>query len=386
MNYLKNMLFSASATEKKIYNKFPSIVHTPLDNLFRDNRYIWEKLRNFRLNESETAANKSHLTSYPYQLLFDPTNICNLKCPLCPTWQDLKARPKGKMSLAMFKKILDETGPYLFAVNLCNWGEPLLNPDLPGMVRYAKKYNTVVGLSTNLNYLPDELAPGIAESGIDIMIISIDGASPESYSRYRRGGDLKQVLENIRKLNSCRNTGEKFPILVWQFLVNRYNEHEIDEAENMALKMGLHFIASPIRTSMGKELLMPLYQRVNETREWLPENPAFSKYSYEIGPETRTAQKTCRWLWNSAVVNWDGSLSPCCGVFEKKWDFQTCYAEGNNKMLTFHQVWNSPRYILARQLVAAYMKKSRGIDALIRKAEEQGVICSKCIRYGFLED
>jgi MoaA/NifB/PqqE/SkfB family radical SAM enzyme len=386
MNYLKNMLSSASATGKEIYKKFPSIIHPALDNLFRDNRYIGKKLRNFRLNEFETAVKRSNLMSYPYHLLFDPTNICNLKCPLCPTWQDLQARPKGKMSLDMFKKILDETGPYLFAVNLCSWGEPLLNPDLPGMVTYAKKFNTVVGLSTNLNYLPDELACGIAESGIDIIIISIDGTSQESYSRYRRGGDLQKVFDNIKKLNSCRNPEAKFPLLVWQFLVNRYNEHEIDEAENMALKMGLHFIASPIRTSMGKELLMPLYQRVSETREWLPENPAYNKYSHEIGPETRTAQKTCRWLWNSAVVNWDGSLSPCCGVFEKKWDFETCYAKGNNKMLTFHQTWNSPRYRAARSLVSEYLKKHKDNDAVIRHNGSKELICSRCVSYGFLED
>ena len=137
---------------------------------------------------------------------------------------------------------------------------------------------------------------------------------------------------------------------------------------------------------MGKELLLPLYERVKGMKDWLPENPAYSKYAYEIRPETKTRQTTCKWLWNSAVINWDGSLSPCCGVFEKIWDFETCYDEKKDKMLTLHQAWNSPRYKLARKLVSAYITNSGQLDEILKDAANEGLICSKCIKYGFLED
>jgi len=372
--------------EEQVIVKFPAYASPFLSDLFTKDRYRQEKISNFILNMNETQLKMSRLNSYPYYLVIDPTNICMLKCPLCPTWQDLKSRPKGRMDKALFTSLLDEVGKYLFAVNLCNWGEPLLNPDVPSFVRYAKKYNIVVGLSTNLNYLPKETAGELIASGIDIIVISLDGATQESYGRYRREGSFSKVLGHVEILNSYRRANKKFPLLIWQFLVNKYNEHEIGQARNMAQKNGLMFLPSSMRTSMGKELLLPLHERVKEMKDWLPENAAYNRYAYDIRPETRTAQATCQWIWNTAVVNWDGSVSPCCGVYEKKWDFARCHDDSRKPRASFHEAWNSPRYRLARALVAAYISGSQDLDELVRQSEQEGLICSRCIKYGFLED
>lgn len=253
------------------------------------------------------------------------------------------------------------------------------------MITYAKQFNTVVGLSTNLNYLPDKMVQKLMLSGIDIIVISIDGASQESYAKYRVGGNLSTVIENTEKLLLHRKNDQS-PLVIWQFLVNRFNESEIERAKDMAQKMGIQFNAVPMRTAMGKELLLPLYERVKEIADWLPANPSFHKYAYEIKPETKTTQEFCRWLWSAAVVNWDVSVSPCCGVFEKKWDFDTNYNTMERRDSPFHTVWNSSRYRLARKLVSAYMKKSKNLNRLLQKAEKESLICSKCIHYGFLED
>ena len=380
------MFFLKPVLEKNLYTKFPSFIHPFFENIFVQKKHLYKKVRNLLLNNLEMKMGRQYLISYPYYLYIDPTNICNLKCPLCPTWQYVKERPKGKMSMETFRNILDETGPYLFALSLFNWGEPLFNPHLPAMINYAKQYNIVVGISTNLHYLPDTTARELIESGVDIIIISLDGASQENYEKYRRGGNLSTVLGNIERLNSYRQDNKKFPFLIWQFLVNRYNEAEIDMAREIARKMGLYFYPMHMRTSMGKELLMPLYERVKEIKDWLPENPAHSKYSNNISPGMKTRKTTCTWLWNAAIINWDGSVSPCCGVFEKIWDFETCYDAQKDKQLTFHQVWNSPRYRLARSLVSAYMKKSKNLSIISKEAVSQELICSKCIKYGFLED
>ncbi len=375
-----------SGIKKNVLSNFPLVIHPFLKIIFENNTFLTEKFRNFQLNELEMGMRKIYLISYPYYLVLDPTNICNLTCPLCPTWKDLQARPKGRMSIQTFQKLFDEIGPYLFAVNLCNWGEPLLNPDLPHMIRYAKKYNTVVGLSTNVNYLPDDTARDIIESGIDIIVLSIDGATQKSYNQYRRGGNLSKVLSNIEKLNAYKQNYKNFPLLIWQFLVNKYNESEIDKAREIAQRMGLQFSPAPMRTSMGKELLLPVYERVKEMKDWLPKNPLYNKYTYEINPGTKTRQTTCKWLWNTTVVNWDCSISPCCGVFEKIWDFATYRYHSEEKRSKLHQAWNSPRYKLARKLVASYIKNSKNLSHVLKKSESQGLICSKCIRYGFLED
>lgn len=373
-----------SGIEKNVAAKFPPVLHPFIRETFNSGKYLTRKIPNFILNQIEMKRMRSVLISYPYHLVIDPTNICMLRCPLCPTWQDLEARPKGKMDLNTFKKLLDEAGTYLFVLNLCNWGEPLLNPELPAMIEYAKKFNIVVGLSTNLNHLPEKKAEELIESGIDIIVISVDGATQESYSKYRVGGDFGKVMENIKKLVFYRKSGK--PLLIWQFLVNRYNESEIDSAKAMALEMGIEFSASPMRTSMGKELLLPLHERVSEIQDWLPQNSTYNKYLYEITPESKTRQTSCKWLWNSAVINWDGSVSPCCGVFEKNWDFGICYDSSENKKASLHIVWNGPRYKLARKLIAAFMKKSEKFSAILKEAEEEKIICSYCTKYGFLED
>ena len=140
-----------------------------------------------------------------------------------------------------FRKILDEIGPHLFTINLCNWGEPFLNPDLPQMIEYAKQFNVVVGLSTNLNYLPDAAAEKAINAGIDIVVISIDGLTQETYSKYRQGGDIQKVFSNIEKLNYYKNKADKKTLLIWQFLINKYNEAELESARESADKWGCCF-------------------------------------------------------------------------------------------------------------------------------------------------
>jgi MoaA/NifB/PqqE/SkfB family radical SAM enzyme len=371
--------------EKALYTAFPGFVRPCLKEVIDNNKYMTKKTANFLLNGFEKRLQRERLLSYPYFILIDPTNICNLRCPLCPTWQDVKSRPKGKMEIRRFQKIMEEVGPYLFAVYFCNWGEPLINPDFVDMIAKSKKYNLVACFSTNLNLLPGDSAKRLVDSGIDIIVISLDGASQETYSRYRVGGDISAVYNNLDRLLSYRTRATGFPLIVWQFIVNKYNEHEIESAAAIAREMGIMFMPAMMRTSMGKELLLPLHERVKDMKEWRPANLKYYRYNYEINPGTRTSQKSCKWLWTSSVVNWDGSISPCCAVFERTWDFGSCYSNLPNSR-TFHQAWNSPRYILARKLVAAFMKEGQKTDPLVHHAEKEGLICAKCIRYGFLED
>jgi MoaA/NifB/PqqE/SkfB family radical SAM enzyme len=301
------MLLLYSMFEKSLHREFQPVLYPFLKEIFERRKYLQKKIKNYLFNISERKRRKSRLRSYPYNIVSDPTNIYTLRCPLCPTWQDHEGRPKGKMSIELFRSVIDETRHYLFTLNLCNWGEPLLNPALPEMIAYAKNYNIIVGLSTNLKILSENTGEAIATSGLDIMVISLDGASAETYSKYRTGGDSEAVIANIKKLLAFKKEAKKFPLLIWQLLVNRYNEKEIEKAKAMAEGLGTYFVLSPLRTSMGKELILPLYERIKEMKDWLPENPLYNKYLYKIGPETRTRQKKCKWLWTDAVINWDGS-------------------------------------------------------------------------------
>ncbi|MBF0345958.1 MAG: radical SAM protein [Nitrospirae bacterium] len=365
-----------------IVSKLPPVTHSLVDGVFARRRYVGRKVANLALNVLESSLWRDSLISYPIYMIIDPTNHCNLRCALCPTWQDTQGRPKGMMALESYKRLLDEVGPYVFGVYLCNWGEPLLNQHLVEMIEYAKGYNTIVGFSTNLNRLNNDIAGRIVASGVDLIVLSIDGATEESYGRYRVGGSFSTVMGNIERLLAHRETSRPFPLLIWQFLVNRYNEGEVEAARQIASGYGIAFSPSPLRTHMGKELLMPLYARVNEDASWLPTGSSYSRYDYELAPGARTRQRSCKWLWDASVVNWDGSVAPCCGVYEKNWDFDNCFVARG----TFAGVWNSPRYQYARRLVRAHAQGTHSTAALHKRCKDAGIICTNCIEYGFLED
>ena len=134
-----------------------------------------------------------------------------------------------------------------------------------------------------------------------------------------------------------------------------------------------------MQSSMGRELTLPLYQRVKEMQSWYPQDPKYRKYLDDVSAATRTNQTSCKWLWDTMVINWDGSISPCCGVFEKRSDFG---AVSKDDKPHIRRLWNSPQYRLARKMVSAYLKKSKRLGFIVKEADDAGIICANCIRYG----
>jgi len=151
---LKKLIFSENFTWKKFYNLLLAKIQ-------------WRILKN------------SKLITYPAALTICPGNLCNLSCVLCPTGQNDPGRHKGFLKLELFKKIMDECGPYLWEVNLYNWGEPLLNKELFEMVKYSKIFKVRVSISTNLNHFNDSICSDLVLSGVDEVVVSLDGTSQE---------------------------------------------------------------------------------------------------------------------------------------------------------------------------------------------------------------
>ena len=113
-----------------------------------------------------------------------------------------------------------------------NWGEPLLHKRTPEMIAYAKQKDISILLSTNLSIkLTDDYIDRLVLSGLDRMIVSLDGITQESYGKYRRNGNLELVRENLLRLQRAKQRlGTATPKLIWQFLVFRHNEDEIEQA------------------------------------------------------------------------------------------------------------------------------------------------------------
>jgi MoaA/NifB/PqqE/SkfB family radical SAM enzyme len=155
------------------------------------------KIYHLACKEIQSALGHSRLFYFPNKLTIDIGNVCNLKCPLCPTGRGDSSASRGLMKFETFKRVIDELGRYLTKLELHNWGEPLLNKDLSKMIQYAKDRNIAVFFSTNLTLLNKSMAEAIISTYIDKIFISCDAASPETYNQYRIGGDFHKVISNI---------------------------------------------------------------------------------------------------------------------------------------------------------------------------------------------
>jgi radical SAM protein with 4Fe4S-binding SPASM domain len=341
----------------------PSLTRFPIPDTF------WKagifrllfRLSNYYFAYSRMLSKKDRVRGYPSHLFIDVTNICNLKCPLCPTGAAAPGRPEGMMPLAMFKRVIDEMGEYLISVDLFNWGEPLLNKNIYEMVAYAHKHHIITSISTNFNYLPGNSAERLITSGLDILILSIDGASHEVYEKYRVGGKFSKVIDNISAIvNKRRQLGATNPYICWQFLVMRHNEHEIEASKEMASKLGIDKITID-------HAYLPVATR-EEAMKWLPKNPKYHRYNLEElekgwnerkvhGEQSESTHNhtiessvmkdckrrvDCSWLWTQATINCDGSLSPCCAIFDPAADF------GDLSHDSFRNIWNNEKYMVSR--------------------------------------
>lgn len=289
--------------------------------------FSWKRVGNFLIAtlsyEASRLLRRPVVFGYPFILMVEPTNLCNLKCPLCPSGAGQLTRPRGTMDLHDFKYIIDELGEYLLLVMLWNQGEPFLNPQFLDMIRYARSKMIPTMTSTNGHFLNGQWdSQEIIASGLGELIVSLDGASPETYNRYRQGGDFNTVVENLMALCAQKKRMKSTtPIVHLQFLIMRHNEHEIELIRELARAIRVDKLS----------LKTVQVQSLEEAEEFLPRDKKYSRYQLSGGTLRTKANfiNSCRRLWYGSVVNWDGSIIPCC--FDKDGNYKlgnAFYPEG----------------------------------------------------------
>lgn len=321
-----------SATRLKILNR----------HIFAFLRHLTvKKLLNLFLAEYNMLMKKSYVSSYPYILKIESTNICNLKCAYCYENRRMPSegeRSFGRVSLDNFKKLIDEIGRYLFKINLYGFGEPFLFPETIDMIEYATKKNIGVGVSSNMNFEDPQLPERIVTSGLEVLIFSCHGVTQESYSKFMVKGNMALAIRNIRKIIEERNkSGSKTPLIDWQFCVTRFNQGEIESAKTMARELGIDQI----------RFIKPFFPE-DADEEWIsdlfPKNTPASPAGKPAG---------CFWVYRSAYINYDGGLLPCCkDVRPLANDFGNVFKEG------FKRIWNNESYRSSRSLIANPAEKS----------------------------
>jgi MoaA/NifB/PqqE/SkfB family radical SAM enzyme len=255
-------------------------------------------------------------------------------------------RQQGNMPLDQFHQIIDNIGPYLIHLTLWNQGEPFLNPDLVEMIRYAKARKMVVLTSTNGHFLDArDRAEELVASGLDDLIISIDGTNAASYQRYRVGGDFHRVLRGIRHLVAAkRRLRSARPYIELQFLVMRHNQDEIESFRSLASRLGVDKIS--LKTLQ--------VETADEARRYLPTRRSYRRYILE-GQSLRIKGKiknNCRWIWFCPVINSDGTVCACC--FDKDNSLPMGNVFGSQRLT---QIWHGKRFRAFRQQILVARKQ-----------------------------
>lgn len=193
------------------------------------------KLYNFLLTEYNMLMRKEVVSSMPYILKIEPSNICNLKCAYCYDNRrspEKTERPYGRMSFNQFKRLIDEAGPYLLKINLYGFGEPFLFPETFEMVEYANQNNIGVTISSNMNLTDPTIIEKIINSGLEVLIFSCHGVTQASYNKFMVKGDMELAFDNIKCLiEERKKRGSAIPVIDWQFCVTKFNQDERDMAQ-----------------------------------------------------------------------------------------------------------------------------------------------------------
>jgi len=250
---------------------------------------------------------------YPLIINVEPTNACNLKCVMCP--RRFSNRKIGYMEMETFEKIINDIKEFgiVFRLFLQKDGEPLLHPELESMIRMAKakRVAKMVSVITNGVLLSPKRARELIRSGIDDISISLDAAKETTYRQLKSSGSLEEVEENVRGLlNLRKELGRSKPIIRVRMVDLRENC-----GEREAFFKKWESVADFVE-------VIPFHTWKGAIEDLSPDGiPVCERYP-------------CSLLWYTAVINWDGSLSPCCIDYDGAGIF------GSINDRTLYQHWN----------------------------------------------
>jgi MoaA/NifB/PqqE/SkfB family radical SAM enzyme len=249
----------------------------------------------------------------PSLLRVEASSFCQLRCPSCPTTTGAidAAVGKGFLRFSDFKALVDANSS-LKRIELSNYGEVFLNPELEQILAYAHRKKVAIAImnGANLNTVKESALRALVRYQVAVLTCSIDGASAESYEKYRVGGSFSRVIDNIRRLNTYKaELGSQAPHLIWQFVVFGHNEHEIATARALATELGMQFI--PKLT--WDDRFSPIRDRAAVLRD--TDFGVTSRDEYEQIHGRKIYREICLQLWDDPQINWDGKVLGCCRNF-----------------------------------------------------------------------
>lgn len=317
----------------------------------------WKCLINWFLAESTCRLKLPFALAYPTLFQIEPTNLCNLRCPLCYTPADDRSR--DSMTFEKFKQVIDQIGNYTLLLQLWGWGEPFMNKDCCRMIRYAKTKGMKIITATNGHFFENEHdVDELIDSGLDVLMFALDGLNAETYEKYRRRGDFERVMRALKLLTQRKKQrSASFPLINLRMLVTRDNESQIDQIKKLGAEIGADVLTFKTlwNINMNKNI-----------ERLLPENPEYRRARYKQDGEAIRISNSCRRLWNNPVVYRDGTVVPCY--------FHTSdYSLGNifsAKSKGVRRVWFGPKYTKLRfRFVKRQLANSPCSDCVVNFAD-----------------
>ena len=274
----------------------------------------------------------------PVHLTVEPTNICNLRCPVCETGAGILGRPKGYMSLDTFKKILDKAGEQVNTLLFYYMGEPFLNRDAYTMIRYATRRGIYVSACTNGETLDMD---GLVESQLSEISFQIGGLTQETHEKYRVRGNLDKTLSNLAELAELKAKGLTNTKIQVGFIVMKHNEHEIGRVVSEMKKLGADEVV----------IISPCVRIIEQGKAFLPTDDKYWYYDrryFDKGTlvPRKVPHNRCWWIYYSTVVLWTGEVVPCCR------DACGRHIMGNLLEQSMEEIWNGEKYQAFRRTVS----------------------------------
>jgi MoaA/NifB/PqqE/SkfB family radical SAM enzyme len=341
-------------------------VRQKLRKLKRHGRYVPKILRygtprkiaNIMTAEAELRLQKTVLRGLPYYYIIDICNVCNLRCPLCPTGNTKIARKQDMLSLDQYKEIFNKVKDYALVVSIYNHGEPFLNPDAFAIIEHTKRNRVGTNASSNLTWPQPVDVREIVRSGLDYLTVSLDGVTQESYEQYRVRGDIRNVFENMKALVAAKKElNSKTPFIEWQYIVFKHTEHEMEQARRMAEEIGvdmLRFVSPGVQPEDMHDKSLQ--------EKWMPENPLFWERNPDVVEQRGYLyEQPCYYLYRSMFIYTGGGVTPCCFAHDTNHDF------GNILTQSVPEIWNNHKYRSARMLFSKKAPSEPRLETLCDK-------------------
>ncbi len=328
------------------------------DRARRASRLVRERPKGWRSVLYNTAMAKAGITGplmMPAHISIEPTNVCNAKCPVCETGNGSMARKRGMLDYDQFTAFIDDVAPTTSVLMYYFMGEPFLNKRSYEMIRYARQKDIFVETCTNGDFVDAE---GVIFSDINQVSFQIGGLTNESHQVYRINSDIDRVVPNIEALIEERRKHPESNVSVEVgFIVMKHNEHEVPEFLRWAEELGVdkaNVIDPCVRTVEEGEEMLP-----DDRRYWFYDEEAFER---GVLKPKHVPDNECTWIWNSVMINWDGTVVPCCRDPHGK------HILGNVFEEPLREIWNGPKMRGFRKQIAT---NQGGVD-----------ICQLCSGYG----